>query len=321
MRDVQSTRRHRGFVTVAGAVVAGVLVVAFPSKAAGGGGDFLDPVQERYERGQTAVMVGYTAPAAIGPGSGGVEDGPYYGHLRVDPSAAAATEPATSPHVHPSDVPLGPTTITETGRHDMFGLRLSITFTVPGDLAPGSYEVFVCNDPCTHSLGHFIGGTLNVGVDPSEALDRNWLIDDPAVALLPDHALVAGQTVGRLRSGRAGTPWYDLHAASSLPADPDPAAPADNDQPDPVPPAGPAAVETVNEGPARDVGLGDIAPWLAGLAIIVPGWRLARRLLPPSTIVTGPAMTSPATTSPATTSPASASDDTDRPAEPPVIEL
>jgi hypothetical protein len=267
----------------------------------------LDPVQERYEPGQTAVMVGYTSAVAIGPGLGGVEDGPYYGHLRVDPEAAAADESDTWPYVYPSDVPLGPTTVTETGRHDMFAVRLSITFTVPGDLAPGSYEVFICNDPCTHTLGIFIGGTLNVGVDPLEPLDRNWLIDDPAVALLPDHALVAGQTVDSIRSGRAGTPWYDQRAASPPPADPDPAAaPADNDRPDPVPPARPTAVETVDEAPAREVGLGDIAPWLAGLAIIVLGWQLARRLLRPSIVVTEPATTS---------------DDTDRPAESRVIKL
>jgi hypothetical protein len=293
-RPVPRPRSLLGAALLA-AVVAGLSVVALARPAGAGGGDVIEPVRDRYAPGETATMVGYTSAGAWIESSGLVEDGPYYGHLRADPEAALAGTPDW-PAVHPTDVPLGPTTVTETGRRDQFAVRLSITFTVPSDLAPGTYEVFVCNDPCTRTLGQFVGGALNVGVEAADGVDRNWLIDDPAIALLDDDR-VAGVTVGDIRAGRAGTPWYDQPFAppptvSDVGAGPtgtagardDPAARTGDGQRDPVrlpPPdadaaASARATERPDDSPARDV-----APvvGLVAAAVLVVGAAAARRHL------------------------------------------
>lgn len=256
----------------AAAGLAGLVVVlaGWPPPAAAGGGDWLLPVRDRYEPGETAVMVGYTGAVADAL-PGGVDDGPYYGHLRADPAASGPDGPGTWPYVHPTDVPLGPTTVTETGRHDQFAVRLSITFAVPADLAPGRYEVFVCDDPCTTSLGLLTGGTLNVGVEPLEPIDRQWLIDDPAVGQLDGGDLVAGIPVARIRAGHVGTPWYDARAA-----DPPPTAPPATTGPTTSATEAPTADREDEAGPT-EIGLGDAAPWLAGVAAVAGIWWLRPR--------------------------------------------
>jgi hypothetical protein len=275
MHHTSTTRRARTrrFALGSGLALGAVLGAAAgpASPAAAGGVDFMHSVQERYEPGETATMIGDTsAGASTGMPSGDIGDGPYFGRLVADPESGR-------------HIDLGPTTVTETGRRDRFAVRLSITFTVPAGLAPSAYEVLVCDASCSRSLGELYGGTIHVGVDPPPGLDRGWLIDDPAVAELPDGARVSGVPVERIRAGEAVVPWYD--------APPEP-LPAPSPAPEPRP--GAVTPDTAGGEPAADArtvtvadgedtgggpgpGLADVAPWAVPLVLVAAVWRLVRR--------------------------------------------
>lgn len=155
------------------------LTLGVAAQPAAAGGSWLDPAKDRYEPGETATLVGYTGGGQLG----WVEDGPFFGYLRVDPAAAVAQE--QWPAIVPSDLPLGQLILQETGRGGYLSLRAAITFTLPADLPPGTYEFVYCNDPCTTGLGDLIGGTVWVGTDPGEPLSRDWPSDDPALRGAP----------------------------------------------------------------------------------------------------------------------------------------
>jgi hypothetical protein len=310
MHHASTTRRARTrrFALGAGLALGAVLGAAAgpASPAAAGGVDLLHPVQERYEPGETATMIGYTsAGASTGMPSGDIGDGPYFGRLVADPESGR-------------QIDLGPTTVTETGRRDRFAVRLSITFTVPAGLAPSSYEVLVCDATCSRSLGELYGGTIYVGVDPPPGLDRGWLIDDPAVAELPDGARVSGVPVERIRAGEAVVPWYDA------PPEPLPA-------PEPEPRPGAVTPDTAGGEPAADArtvtvagrgdtgggpGLADVAPWAVPLVLVAAMRWLVRRGR--GTVVVRPAGPTPASPVPAGAAPAP--DPTSDPAPAPVAD-
>lgn len=123
------------------------------------GGSWFETTEKQYEPGDTVTLIGYTSGGQLG----WIEDGPFYGYLRV-----RRPDPATAdrwPAVYPTDLALGPLQLEKTGPGGQT-LRATITFDLPRDLAPAAYQFEYCDDPCTTGLGDLIGGTVYVGVSP-----------------------------------------------------------------------------------------------------------------------------------------------------------
>jgi hypothetical protein len=195
--------RVRGLL-VAG-VIGGAIVLGGASPAAAGGSWF-DTVRDTHQPGDTVTLVGFTG----GGSQGWVEDGPFYGYLQAaDATATIVTGPR---------IPVGELTLDQTGRGGYLSLRASITFTLPGDLAPGTYQFDYCNEGCHEKLGDLVGGAVHVGVDPPRPIAREWPLDDPEVANLAPDAVLSGPgygvTAGDVRAGRLPLP--------SPPGPPDP---------------------------------------------------------------------------------------------------
>lgn len=228
------TLRHATYVLAAPLVACAVLAAPAPALA---GGTWLSPVQDSYAPGDHVTIVGYSS----GTGAGGpLTDGPYHAYLRVDPKEAYRDPPDdTWPFVHPSDLRVDTLDIQPTRRHDWAALRLQADFTLPADIATGTYEVIVCDDPCRTGFADVIGATLNVGVEPAQPVAREWLLDDPAIALLDDDALVTGPgyllTAAQVRAGVEPSypePAPPTTAPPTSADDRDAAAPAAGDPPD-----------------------------------------------------------------------------------------
>lgn len=171
---------RRVFVAAVLGLAIGALTSVGPARA---GGSWLYPTGDSFQAGDNVTLVGYTGGGQLG----WVDDGPFYAYLRV---GAAAGDP--SPSVMPSDVPLGPLTIEETGKGGYLTLRASLTFRVPAGLEPRRYDVVYCNDPCTTGLGDLVGGFVDVGVPAIAPIQRTWPPDDPAWALVATRSAPSG---------------------------------------------------------------------------------------------------------------------------------
>ena len=148
--------------------------------------------------------------------------------LRVDPMAAhAERDPiAAPPFVDPSDLPVGDVVVEDSPSpddpHSWRPHRMSLTFELPPDLAPGAYEVLVCADPCTTSPGTFWPDAVHVGVDADHPVVRDWPLSEPGIRWLEDDALILtpwGQqvTAAEVRAGTVAEP-----PAALVPAAPPP---------------------------------------------------------------------------------------------------
>jgi hypothetical protein len=156
--DRPHARRAR---RAAAAATVSLLAVMFAATPAVAGGSWFETTKEQYEPGDTVTIVGHTTGGQLG----WIEDGPFYGYLRVTPPGP---DVAGWPVVAPTDLPLGPLQLDRTGRNG-WRLRATISFELPRDLAPGAYDFVYCNDPCTTGLGDLIGGTVYVGIAPPHA--------------------------------------------------------------------------------------------------------------------------------------------------------
>jgi hypothetical protein len=221
------TLRHvRLAVAALAAAVAPLALGPAPARA---GGTWLSPVQDRYEPGELATIVGYT--------QFGAEGGPYFGYLRVDPTAAFRNAPTDMwPFVDPTDKKLGTVQVQETERKGWDASRVVLQILLPHDLQAGTYEVVICNEGCTQGLGDIIGATVYVGIDPPQPLAREWRLDEPMIQVLDDDALLTGPgylvTAAQVRSGtripEVGAPAYpDFEAGDPTAAAP--AQPSDDD--------------------------------------------------------------------------------------------
>lgn len=172
-------------IVLALAAAAVFLVTASTAPPAQAGGANLQPVQDRYEAGETATYVGYVGPSSV---AGWVQDEPYY----------AYAETGTHEKVLLGRLMLEPSSLGPQM------LRVSVSFTVP-ELASGRYPLSFCDDPCTKGLGDLAGGTLDLGADPAGAVSREWPPDEPEIANLPPGAAVSRPPVGLPPAGNQGT--------------------------------------------------------------------------------------------------------------------
>ena len=169
------------------ALLVAVMTVGVGPARAGGGQ--LAPVQDRYEPGATATMVGYTGMA--------VPDEPFYAYLRPFGEDTTALDD--------SGIYLDELVVRETTHRDYLRFRVSITFDVPAALPPGQYELTYCVDPCTATfLGDLVPSALSIGVDPLRPVVRTWAPEEPEIANLPPSAVLVGPgfqtTAGALRA-------------------------------------------------------------------------------------------------------------------------
>ncbi|MGH9211010.1 MAG: hypothetical protein ACRD2C_10050 [Acidimicrobiales bacterium] len=290
------------------AALAVAAVVGLPGpEAAAGGMDQMYPVQDRYEPGETATMVGYTVrstdPQVWEHADPDVLDwsdtGPFHGYLRVDSRWPEGGPMDRQPGLLPTDVDLGEPAVnaTDPGADGYAPVRVSLTFRLPADLQAGAYLVGITDQWGSRYLGHLDASWIYVGIDPIQPVIRAWPHAEPAIvdldpgALLWDGDLSGTVTAAELRSG--GVP--------SLPTGPTTAAgPGHDDAPagtDRTTPRDGAADdadgrESPDRGeddggdliaaaaPAGEPGgteIGGFVPWLLGLVGLVGLWCAARR--------------------------------------------
>ncbi|HEX6421532.1 MAG TPA: hypothetical protein VFZ77_23715 [Acidimicrobiales bacterium] len=282
------------------AVAATALTTVVGSAAGAGGADWLEPARDRYEPGQQVTMIGYGYGVVAGYREAVQREGPFHAYLHgpvddVDEYVGPAPAQGgglTVPGLRPG-VRIGPVTVEEGVSGQMWqGLRVSITFRLPDDLAPGTYWVAMCSKGCRANLGEFADSPVHVGVDPPQPVVRHWPLTDPAIRWLEDGALLMDEhgrvlTAEDVRAGRVPPP----PAIVPAPAAEDPPAPeagraaapgtggdarpagerrdagagarGDADADDPV-----ATVATAGERTAGDAAL-DPASWAAAVAALV----------------------------------------------------
>jgi hypothetical protein len=190
------------------------------SGPAGAGGGHLAPVQERYEPGQEATLVGYTG--------GPVPDEPFYAYLR-------AADDGTVPALDDAGRYVGELVVRETAHRGYLRYRVSVTFTVPAALAAGDYEITYCDDPCTGLfLGDLVPSPVSIGVAPARPVVRMWAPDDPEIANVAPDAVLVGPgfqtTAGALRAPPASIAVVTPPSTVATPAATVAPAPAADDQ-------------------------------------------------------------------------------------------
>jgi len=200
--DQRRRTRVLGLLSVCiGVAVAAVFSVAQSAAAAPGCPQSL---RDRYEPGEEVTVVGYGCVREPSV-SGAAENLVAFGYLHVMPDPCADVDPTSTcnrwgliseaPPVDPAaGIPLGRITLEESP-HALRGLRASLTFRIPVDLAPGTYYILACGEPCVAGDRTYqTWPPLYIGVDPPPGEQRvhHWPLDDPAIDLLPGDALLLG---------------------------------------------------------------------------------------------------------------------------------
>ena len=300
MARVGDRRVRAGIGAAVAAAALAALTLLTPAPASAGGGDWLYPDQDRYEPGEPVRLVGYTQAQARSTIDEGAltnvdwrRNGPYYAYLRVNPAAVERDAPQEGgpwPYVHPTDQRLAQAAADEvTPARGDYSLRVSTTFRLPRGLAPGRYDVTVCNDPCTTTLGWLYGSPLYVGIDPAEPIVRAWPLDDPTIRYLDDDALVVDPvcqggcndiddwsvTAAEVRAGHRPT------AISVLPEEGPAAGTVTTGRPAsaPVADAGKSPAGRAGADPAGGAS-SEVVAWLMGFGVLLVVWCLAWRWRP-----------------------------------------
>ena len=200
-------------------MLIGLLALGTGSSSAGGG--WLAPVQERYEPGQAATLVGYT--------QGPVPDEPFYAYLRL-------LDDGTRPALDDTGRYVGELVVRETAHRGYLRYRVSLTFDVPANLPAGQYEITYCDDPCTGQfLGDLVPSPVSIGVSPARPIVRMWAADEPEIANLAAGGVLVGPgyqtTAGALRAPptTAAVPPLAPAPVASVPPPPPAPAPASDD--------------------------------------------------------------------------------------------
>ncbi len=300
MARVGKRRVRTGIGAAVAAAALSAVTLAEPVPAGAGGGDRLYPHRDRYEVGQQVLLVGYTEAIARSPGDDSVlaraalrGDGPYYAYLRVDPAAVQRDAPrddSPRPYVHPTDRRMAQVTVEEftpvASRY--VSVRVSASFRLPRGLARGMYDVIVCNDPCTTTLGWLVASPLYVGIDPEGPTVREWPLGDPAIRHLEDDALVVAPvceadcddlgdwtvTAGEIRAGYRPTPV-------TAPRQPEPPATSTTAEPAsrPIADAGTSPAGRAGADPAGGVP-SEVVAWLLAFGALLVVWCVAWRWRP-----------------------------------------
>jgi hypothetical protein len=148
--------------SVAVVLVALTAWLALPGRPALAGGAVFEFDHRYYVAGQVAI--GHTTLSLHGTGSGRLRDGPYRAYLVPNNGWIHP------PRVPPAAVPLGPVRMHRLGPGWL--VRASVTFPVP-HVAPGGYDVALCNTPCRDTIvGDLVGGWITVAASPEEARIR-----------------------------------------------------------------------------------------------------------------------------------------------------
>ncbi|HEX6424285.1 MAG TPA: hypothetical protein VFZ79_12450 [Acidimicrobiales bacterium] len=213
-------RRRRRAARMALVAVAGTaLATAGASPAGAGGADWMEPARDRYEPGQQVTMIGYGYGLVAGYREVARREGPFHGYL-YGPVDDSGEHVGHDPGPGDGNREIGPwpgirvgRVAVEEGVADQVwqGLRVSISFRLPDDLAPGAYWLALCNDGCHAGLGEFADSALHVGVDPPRPVVRHWPLTDPAIRWLDDGALLTDEhgrvhTAADVRAGRVPPP-------------------------------------------------------------------------------------------------------------------
>jgi hypothetical protein len=220
-------------------------------------------IKDRYEPGDEVKVVGYGCLNRLPELT--ADSKPLYGYLHRDPCAGAtvACSPHAPVHVDPTKgLRLGRFQLEDTA-HEPRGLRMSLTFRLPADLAAGVWYVLVCENPCPTELPDPPAEPLYVGVDPpaGQRPVRAWPLDDPVLVQLADDALVYGPdgkpaTAAEVRGATTVTTTGARDAGGGGDRVETTAAPAaDHHGPGPGPPL----------------------VWAGVLALLVVAWRLVVR--------------------------------------------
>jgi hypothetical protein len=265
---------------VAAAALAAVTWAA-PAPAGAGGGDWLYPDRDRYEPGQRVAVVGYVLGYAYCPGEldhAWRSRGPFYAYLRLD----RGLPPAACPLVRSGDRRIGELLIEErAGAQPGESLRVAATFTLPPELAPGAYEIVICNDPCTIGLGELLESKVYVGVDPPEPIVRDWPLDEPLIRYLDDGAMLSDPLGGTVTAAEVRAGYRPSPVTVPPEPEPEPAATATTDPPAsrPVTGAGESPAGAAGTDPAGGVP-SEIVAWVTGFGVLLVVWCLAWRWRP-----------------------------------------
>lgn len=139
-------------------------------------------------------MVGYTNGCVPNiAGDAALRTQPLYGFLHHD-TCPDDPQDRACPRLDDdasTGVPVGRFDIEDTP-HRPRGFRMRLRFTLPDDLVPDTYYVLLCEDPCVTGLVYGMPHPIFVGVDPGSGPVRGWPLDDPAIDILADDALVLG---------------------------------------------------------------------------------------------------------------------------------
>jgi hypothetical protein len=301
MARVGERRVRHGIGAAVAAAALSAVTLAVPTPAGAGGGDLLYPDRDRYEPGQQVRLVGYTQAQArstvdqrVLAGADVQRNGPYYAYLRVDPAAVDRDTPRDVgpwPYVHPTDRRMGQVTVDEVTpvASPHHALRVSAAFRLPQGLPPGVYDVTICDEPCTTTIGWLFSSPVHVGIDPADPIVRVWPLDDPAIRFLGDDALVAAPvceadcngiddwsvTAAEIRAGYRPAPI-------TVPPEPEPAASTATTGPPtsgPLADAGKSPAGRAGTDPAGGVP-GEIVAWVTGFGLLLVVWCLAWRWRP-----------------------------------------
>jgi hypothetical protein len=204
-------------------------------------GSWLLPVKDRYEPGEVATLVAYTA--------GSIPDRrAFRAYLRAAPQGATGNSALL-----PTDLPVGQLTVQESGHGGYLSLRVSLSFRIPQHLAPGEYELPYCDDPCTNAvIGDLTQWLINIGIPPRYPITRHWALDETEIANLAPEAQIAGPgfltTAHQVRSGQFDPPpWMKTPTRQSrteAPTSDTTTLPAFVSAGDPAPTVGPEGTDT-----------------------------------------------------------------------------
>jgi hypothetical protein len=268
-----------GLLTVRSVCIGVAIAAVFPVvPEAAAAPTCLQSLHDRYEPGDEVDAVGYWCVAE----SAGTGDHQVFAYLHDLPDVCGevADDMFCDPNMlfsegSPVDldlaggIPLGEISL-EDSPQPLRGVRASLTFQLPADLAPGSYHIVVCAEPCVLGEGTSTWpSTLHVGVDPPEDQRpvRAWPLDDPAIDHLADDALLLGHDGDEVTAAavRAEARMNDVDGSQRVETAAPPAASSPRDDQPPI------------------------GPWIVGAALVAAAaWAVSRVRGPRKRIRPGP---------------------------------